>query len=464
MAHDYKTKGFRREYLCDWVEPAKAESKPEAFSGGLRCGKTTLMAEHAARAINGDHGGTYAPPTRWQDGALAEEHMRVPTQLEVEALAYHGRVAWSPTYKSRATVVNANNEGHFPITISVQGAFKPATLADLRVPRMPEIGSRWTDSTGQIHIVRAHLPDYRVEALLVERFDVCEYSIENWHAQMRPAPSKCVVYAENIRPGQHVAMLGFVATVAEVVRNGPDLLDLTVQRPLDDANHYVFPTLSFARRELIEVLTPAEYIEREAAYRADPQWPSEDMRQAYRDRLVRKVYAFKYDAVFEAPNELPLTSMKVFREAVAEQPGMPDRPAANTRHTRNSDGSSWRVIDTTADTVTAVCGSNYETFHRNYWALNFMPADPAPTHTPVVTGDDEQVPLDLSTLRIPCVVEPKDALLISTPPMLGGLRLQVDRYGEPSCMNAVALDPVRCRLLARALTQYADEQEARGGR
>jgi hypothetical protein len=290
-----------------------------------------------------------------------------------------------------------------------------------------------------------------VEALLVERFDVCEYSIENWHAQMRPAPSKCVVYAENIRHGQHVAILGFVATVAELVRNGPDLLHLTVQRPIDSGSHYVFPTLSFARREFIEVLTPAEYIARETAYRADPQWPSDDMRQAYRDRLVRKTYVGQavtakdvsgpvkielgpttvesiQDVIAKAGAEyVPSPSGDVriyirtkgridqrlatldqirtrmppevevveappdfFRDSVFNSTGpavwaLP-AVAANSRHTRNRDGSSWKVIDSTADTVTAVCGSNYETFHRNYWSLNFMPADPAPTHTPVVTG------------------------------------------------------------------------------
>ncbi len=70
--------------------------------------------------------------------------------------------------------------------------------------------------------------------------------------------------------------------------------------------------------------------------------------------------------------------------------------------------------------------------------------------------------LDLDTLRVPCAVEPKDALLVSAPPSLAALRLAVERQDYPSSVHAIALDVAGARLLARALTQWADDQEGKG--
>lgn len=268
-------------------------------------------------------------PTRWQDGALAEEHMRAPTEAEVQAAIRHKADMSLPFY-GRVRVLDSEwNGARRCIIAETSGAHGcgGVQIGELRVPRMPETGSRWTDGR-HTHVVLAHLHDYRVESLVVEANDVCEHGIEDWYAGFKPVapsakPLQLAQFAEDVRPGQHVALFGFVATVTETRGGfGRDTLHLTVQRPLDGESHYVFPTLSFARREHIEVLAPAEYIEREKAYRANPQWPSEDMRQAYRDRLVQKrPYQFEYDALLTTSNtnlsEWP-TTLESLREAMKQ--------------------------------------------------------------------------------------------------------------------------------------------------
>lgn len=74
--------------------------------------------------------------------------------------------------------------------------------------------------------------------------------------------------------------------------------------------------------------------------------------------------------------------------------------------------------------------------------------------SPVVIDESEEAPLDLATLRVPCAEDPATDYAHIDGPYLDVRN--VDRQGT------LALTVPSARLLARALTQWADDQEGKG--
>lgn len=72
-------------------------------------------------------------------------------------------------------------------------------------------------------------------------------------------------------------------------------------------------------------------------------------------------------------------------------------------------------------------------------------------------------PLDLATLRVPCDLDPGDVAYLETETASGDTRtfltVEYDNKGEWSGHRRIALKPDTARLLARALTQWADGAE-----
>lgn len=75
---------------------------------------------------------------------------------------------------------------------------------------------------------------------------------------------------------------------------------------------------------------------------------------------------------------------------------------------------------------------------------------------PTPDARTDAAPLDLATLRVPCARQPGDWARIVN----DQLQLGPDEDGDPA--HWIALSPASARLLALALTQWADKQEGKG--
>ena len=200
------------------------------FNGGIRPSQWEAALEDAgalaARAIDGDSGGLYAPdavipdpakqkPTRWQDGALAEEHMRVPTREELDTclremrslhLPGHGE-AWLTRARFDWSHKNGGERCYGEVLRPTRSFDREIPLAEFRVPRMPEIGSRWVRRNHPYPALKHEVSVVTAQGWKNEPWSVlcrldtqstsirgeAKWPVEEWYTEFQPAPSALTI-------------------------------------------------------------------------------------------------------------------------------------------------------------------------------------------------------------------------------------------------------------------------------